>query len=494
MTGSTTPDFDSLTVDGAALAGSVQSTGTGTITAGNAGSADILRISPRTAGSTPLIASDGPGAKVGITINAKGGGDVHVSNGTFSVGPPAFTLNGAAAVTPGVNVVGTWNGNTSVAPQFNQVNILDHVDASAGASPKGFAVNHTYGGGQGGRIGFISTMLQSAAQVNTPGDQNTYQAGQFTLFPNFSEPGATRRSPVGAFECLSSNAQLQASANVQNAVSLISFEADVGIYAPCTSATRVAYLAGIGGDTQGFQTDAALWIISAPSVAGLRHGVLFGGTQDWPMAASGTLIGAVQTGFVSSVASAKWAFDAEQVVFPSTGHPGDGGSFRSNGFSVDGIGTTRIGSAYLTPGAAGLTIDAKGSVGTAAAIAAGGSGYITGSRTITTAYGGLWTGAVDVSGNFSGSLTQISAPAYDTASPPANPITAIDLFRNGSDGGSGLTLNLTWNTTGNAVAIQPTAGGKLGFNGATPVVKPTGVAVTAAGIHAALVSLGLIAP
>lgn len=34
---------------------------------------------------------------------------------------------------------------------------------------------------------------------------------------------------------------------------------------------------------------------------------------------------------------------------------------------------------------------------------------------------------------------------------------------------------------------------KLGFYGAVPVAKPTGVAVTAAGVHAALVSLGLIA-
>lgn len=33
---------------------------------------------------------------------------------------------------------------------------------------------------------------------------------------------------------------------------------------------------------------------------------------------------------------------------------------------------------------------------------------------------------------------------------------------------------------------------KVGFNGATPIVKPTGVAVTAAAIHAALVNLGLI--
>lgn len=36
-------------------------------------------------------------------------------------------------------------------------------------------------------------------------------------------------------------------------------------------------------------------------------------------------------------------------------------------------------------------------------------------------------------------------------------------------------------------------GGNVGFFGATPAAKPTGVAVTAVGIHAALVRLGLIA-
>jgi hypothetical protein len=37
-------------------------------------------------------------------------------------------------------------------------------------------------------------------------------------------------------------------------------------------------------------------------------------------------------------------------------------------------------------------------------------------------------------------------------------------------------------------------GTTVGFYGAAPVVKPTGVAVSTAAIHAALVSLGLIAP
>jgi hypothetical protein len=57
------------------------------------------------------------------------------------------------------------------------------------------------------------------------------------------------------------------------------------------------------------------------------------------------------------------------------------------------------------------------------------------------------------------------------------------------------------NLPGQNIATDTTTGMKLwtsaaqkgGFFGATPVVRPSGVAVTAAGIHAALVSLGLIA-
>ncbi len=35
-------------------------------------------------------------------------------------------------------------------------------------------------------------------------------------------------------------------------------------------------------------------------------------------------------------------------------------------------------------------------------------------------------------------------------------------------------------------------GGSVGFYGTTPIAKQTGVAVSAAGVHAALVALGLI--
>lgn len=42
-------------------------------------------------------------------------------------------------------------------------------------------------------------------------------------------------------------------------------------------------------------------------------------------------------------------------------------------------------------------------------------------------------------------------------------------------------------------ALRGSYGGKLGFFATAPQAKPTGVAITAAGIHAALVTLGLIA-
>lgn len=48
-------------------------------------------------------------------------------------------------------------------------------------------------------------------------------------------------------------------------------------------------------------------------------------------------------------------------------------------------------------------------------------------------------------------------------------------------------------TTGTKIGTEGGASGqKLGFFGTTPAVQQTGVAVTAAAIHAALVNLGLI--
>jgi hypothetical protein len=68
-------------------------------------------------------------------------------------------------------------------------------------------------------------------------------------------------------------------------------------------------------------------------------------------------------------------------------------------------------------------------------------------------------------------------------------------FVDGAEGGAIQTFSnrkLTINALGNAVEIGAAAG-SLGFYGTAAIAKQTGVAVSAAGIHAALVALGLFA-
>ena len=70
----------------------------------------------------------------------------------------------------------------------------------------------------------------------------------------------------------------------------------------------------------------------------------------------------------------------------------------------------------------------------------------------------------------------------------------------GQTGGANGTSLLIFESGGNSainffsknVSMWAVSNSNMGFFGATPVAKPTGVAVSAAGIHAALVSLGLI--
>ena len=69
--------------------------------------------------------------------------------------------------------------------------------------------------------------------------------------------------------------------------------------------------------------------------------------------------------------------------------------------------------------------------------------------------------------------------------------TNVGFLGNGS--GSFMTWSGTAVNAGVTFAGTVTIGGNVGFYNASPVAKPTGVAVTAAAIHAALVTLNLIA-
>lgn len=94
------------------------------------------------------------------------------------------------------------------------------------------------------------------------------------------------------------------------------------------------------------------------------------------------------------------------------------------------------------------------------------------------AVGGAAGGALTMNGHVDG-----NAPTLQTAGAAGANVLRI----RGGNGGVALR-----NNADSATLLQTNDTG-VGFNGSAPIAKPTGVAVSAAGIHAALVSYGLIA-
>ena len=163
----------------------------------------------------------------------------------------------------------------------------------------------------------------------------------------------------------------------------------------------------------------------------------------------------------------------------------------------------------------------------AAVVTAGGTGGTPGAVTITgtTGTGTKFqaTGTINGGGVLAGALvvTVVGDYTVNPTTPGAEPVTGggltgttinigigvltatilvPDVFNGScpgsitSIGGSGAGLVLTPTCSVRDGIIIAGASTKLGFFDATPAAKPTGVPVTAADIHAALVTLGLIAP
>ena len=480
------------TFSGAVAAGSLQSTGLGLITAGSVGGNNGLRLTPVAPGTDPAINAAGPAGAIGIRFVPQSGGLLSLNGSTVINMTKVLALTDTANVsaTMAANFIATHSGvsgNTGIL-NLNQWIINDSVDhrisdTVSGSAVFGLTLIHTQtAAAVGDRIAFGATLLQGAAPTavsGNPGDQAT----QFSNFIDYDYPGASSSNLLGFHYGFSANVRLR---NPVNVVSLLGFEQDIGSVTGSTIGTRAGIIvAGSGvNSTQGKQADTALFFPYDDTLAGGWRDVIgFGGNNGNPADpnvgaylrynAGGNYVVGQKPG------KAQWFSDMSMASFPSTGTPGDGGFIRgpglSGGFSVDGNGRAQIGSSFITPSSTGLAIDAAGSYGTAATIASGGSGYVNGYHAFRSAqYGGLWLVTVDLTGvGTSTNLAQITAPVFPSTSAPPATIALTEVFRSGTVG-SGMTLNITWNTTAVAVMIQPTAGGKIGFFGATPVVKDAG--------------------
>lgn len=118
--------------------------------------------------------------------------------------------------------------------------------------------------------------------------------------------------------------------------------------------------------------------------------------------------------------------------------------------------------------------------------------YLAGTGTITELIGGKSTVRSTAAGTITEAITHlIAAPDFASAKPTTHAGLRVE-----NQGVSGITTSfaiIVKDQSGSTTNVALSLGtGDVGFYAATPVAQQTGVAVTAAAIHAALVNLGLI--
>lgn len=194
---------------------------------------------------------------------------------------------------------------------------------------------------------------------------------------------------------------------------------------------------------------------------------------------------------------------------PGTAMGGGGYILRGPNAQFLGTGDLQIGNASFVISANTLTIDTTYQLLTAVGALSGGTKWTSG-QWAADDYGNI--GAVTAVAGVPTALSIVGLPKtyVATASVPGGAVTwhpmtpgvfpdatggtlPIDNFTTASETySSGTTIALG---TGAATVLNiGRAAGQIGFFGTAAAAKPTGVAVTAAGVHAALVTLGLISP
>ena len=454
---------------------------------------DTMSITqPAVLGSPFLIQASGGTASGGFTFQRKVqiGSPVTLS-GTLGSGPVWLTvgnnLSGTNTVQQGV--LNTFGSNSDTATPNGGAGSLTMLDVH----------DRLAAGWTGSRVGIWSSVSDIAATTQTNATTGMIGLGanvnaQFNRGGVSSGFGVTQFGVGNQFGAVIGAGMTAAATYLR---SNIGFEIDIHALAGSSISVQVGMqiVHDAAHAVQGTNTDVAFRISDQTSVVGggWKNAIMVGGyDSQWPVDANGYLFQVVAgaNNGAKPVAGAG-GFDLNQMNVAGTGPEGGGFLWRSPGVKIRPT-EVAVGYGALTNDANGLAIDATyqqmATAAGAITAAAGGINFSTGDI------------VADVYGNTlvvtaaAGAITGISAVltrGWQTV-PPADPVAVTARTRSGAALGTGATLNYgAW--TARAGVTIASAGTKLGFYGTAPIAKPTGVAVSSAGIHAALVSLGLIA-
>jgi hypothetical protein len=445
---------------------------------------------------------DGTSLGVFLRINRATGAWTFDPSGVFTSGnltnPWVWTQNNTIAMRhnttltsgTGINFGGaspaaiwqdiTWSGTLDTGASPASPNFIRVKDAIVAPSIAvcGMLLDHEMNTGYNGNRYTLQLKTNKNASTATGNSSNV----QLALFYSaFAGEGGTVGNYLGGHCVLNADCQIATGAAEQivacqeNDIRLQS-----GSNAQIKTILKLHY--GNGDAAHGAADDAALAIHGSPTIAagtgnGLTAIALGQANQAWPLDpnAAGTAIMQVRPNTFGNLTSA-WkpiadlGFDLSMASFTSF-------AWKSAGLSIDGAGQMPIlGPGAITYSNNGLKLAAPNVRSVSATIASGGTAgtYHTGDI-IRDVMGSLWT-VTAAAGNVT--AVALLQKGYASAA-PTNPVATV------GGGGTGCTLNLTTAATGE-LNLSDT-GQKLGFFGATAVVKPT---VTGSkGANAALASL-----
>jgi hypothetical protein len=440
-----------------------------------AGGSDVNIITPN--GSNIGIIPQGNGV---VKI---GGGGV----GTINVG----TINGGGITVP--------LATTGLTPTFVQSVLLAGSVTGSGIYPwthwavssdtasatqaiADLQIDHNFGGTgySGGRIGMLVNFVPTGA-ISNGGIIEGIQAS--VALPAM---GGTNLNTGAKGAAAGMNPYIIFNAGAANLAGASCIEADMAAKAGSSYQTMNAFFAvhtashvvgASSSDVAFLASDQVGSAVTSTAFAQVGYRA-----SQWPLKSTGAIVRAELGTSASSPSTTAYGDDYLLATFSKA-------AFRSNGITIDGSGITRIGTGFLTASAAGLAIDAKGVVGAFSSIATAGSSWPTDGLQYyaTDAFDGVWS--LTLSG---GAVTGVAV--YRAPVTTGSPSTVLTLTPDPLAtlwGATGLTINVTWDSTRSGLSLNPT-GKKLGFNGTAPIAQPA-APVTLADVIAIIRNYGLSA-
>lgn len=380
-----------------------------------------------------------------------GGGGSLVYSGTFS--------SSNAALWSLTNWTG--NGTSSIGElPLNRIAINgDQITAGNNASfVEALQVQHFFGGSAatGGRHALVINMNQTAATGNFAANPavNPFHVGtNIFVDASFNEGGTSTVFGHTFGQFFAFNPVVRTHSGATNLSGVVNTEFNIQCLAGSSTYGKVGIqvIKETNDAVQGAEIDAAIIVADqGGTLVGWLNGLQIGSpTAKWPIDPNGTIIGSkISQDYATNQCQSGYGIDFVQTAFANF-------AFRSNGFSVSGSGVIQVGTGIISASAVGFNVDSSGAVGSAASVASGGTSYTNGDIVLDL-YGGVYQ-ILTTSGGVVLTISILVFPNFSSNSTPSNPV-ATTRATSTNPLGSGLTLNLTWNTSRTTLSLSPSGG------------------------------------